>query len=201
MFSSQPSRVILLGDSILNNSLYVPENKSIQFTLKSVFLNDFHSFAQDGATINDIYGQLDKLRDSKSLVIFLSAGGNNIINNMKYINTNTNNDGGADNHIDKIYNNYVNLVQSINIKLPNAKLILFNLYYPTAYQYQSFKPLINKWNTYLDQLFDNNNVQIHEIIRVDQLLTNNSDFTSNIEPSSIGGQKICDAIIETMDRF
>ena len=74
MTLSSDITVILLGDSMLNNSLYVPQNKSVSSILKPYLMNDLHNFAQDGATINDIYGQVDKVDsklDSSKTFIFI----------------------------------------------------------------------------------------------------------------------------------
>jgi len=52
--------IILLGDSILNNSNYVSEGKSVYDILKTK-TNNVYNFSKDGATINDLYSQLDKV--------------------------------------------------------------------------------------------------------------------------------------------
>lgn len=195
-------QIILLGDSMLNNSLYVPPNKSVHSMLKSQFSTDVHMFAQDGATISDVYGQLDRLNESHNTdytYVFLSAGGNNIANKIhKRQGVNSKKDTRMETH-------YENLVKSINIKVPNAKLILLNLYYPTSETYASAKPLIEQWNLFLDQFqpskfFNQKNadMRVHKLIRVDKLLTNDSDFTHKIEPSIIGGEKICNAIMSAL---
>jgi hypothetical protein len=209
MTNNYPDKqIILIGDSILNNSLYVPPNKSVYSMLKSHFSTDVQMFAQDGATISDVYGQLDRLNDSHNTdytYVILSAGGNNIANKLhkrqQGKQTGSNKDARMETH-------YENLVKSINIKLPNAKLILLNLYYPTSETYASAKPLIEQWNLFLDQFqpskFFNSttqktaDVRVHKLLRVDKLLTNDSDFTHKIEPSIIGGEKICNAIISAL---
>lgn len=198
-------QIILLGDSMLNNSLYVPPDKSVYSMLQSHFSTDVHMFAQDGATISDVYGQLDRLNDSHNTdytYVFLSAGGNNIVNKIRKRRR-----VGAKKDV-HMETNYENLVKSINIKLPNAKLILLNLYYPTSETYASAKPLIEQWNLFLDQFqpskfFNssaqkNADVRVHKLIRMDKLLTNDSDFTHKIEPSIMGGEKICNAIISAV---
>ena len=51
---------VLIGDSVLNNSNYVPSGKSVVDNLKTKTTKVF-DFAKDGATINDSYSQLDKI--------------------------------------------------------------------------------------------------------------------------------------------
>ena len=70
------NNIILMGDSVLNNSNYVPEGKSVYDNLKTK-LNNVLNLAKDGATINDLYLQLDKIPielNSPETFIFISAG-------------------------------------------------------------------------------------------------------------------------------
>ena len=72
--------IILMGDSILNNANYVPEGTSVYAFLKQKVSNVIN-VAKDGATINDLYTQLDKIPielNNSQTYIFISAGGNNI---------------------------------------------------------------------------------------------------------------------------
>ena len=80
------NNIILMGDSVLNNSNYVPEGKSVYDNLKTK-LNNVLNVAKDGATINDLYLQLEKIPielNSSETFIFISAGGNNILNKQTF---------------------------------------------------------------------------------------------------------------------
>ena len=73
--------VILMGDSVLNNANYVPEGKSVVDILKTK-LSNVLNVSKDGATISDLYGQLDKIPtklNKAETYIFISAGGNDIL--------------------------------------------------------------------------------------------------------------------------
>ena len=52
--------IILLGDSILNNSKYVKQGQSIEDILQKCDCEAL-IFAQDGAKIIDVYSQIDKI--------------------------------------------------------------------------------------------------------------------------------------------
>ena len=54
-----------MGDSVLNNSNYVPEGKSVYDNLKTK-LNNVLNVAKDGATINDLYLQKYRRKFNKS---------------------------------------------------------------------------------------------------------------------------------------
>ena len=52
--------IVLIGDSVLNNSNYVSAGKSVVEILKTKTPNVFN-FSKDGATIRDCYEQIDKI--------------------------------------------------------------------------------------------------------------------------------------------
>jgi hypothetical protein len=207
MTSNSDITVILLGDSMLNNSLYVPQNKSVADRLQPFLMNDLHNFAQDGATISDVYGQIDKLDsklDRSNTFIFLSAGGNNIINDFNN-NTLSNDVNKSDLQISKLFNNYTDLVKTIHNKMPNSQLTLLNLYFPTSSSYKDAKPFIEKWNNNIEDTFaysllgKKKESPSVNIIHVNKLLTMDEDFVYHVEPSVIGGKKIADSILNHCD--
>ena len=76
------NKVILMGDSVLNNSNYVSFGKSVVDILKTKTSNILN-VSKDGGTINDLYSQLDKIPidlNSEETYIFISVGGNDILN-------------------------------------------------------------------------------------------------------------------------
>lgn len=181
--------VILLGDSILNNQLYVPSNKSIPYLLQTNKDLNVINYAQDSATIYTIFKQLDKIPleyNNKNTTIFLSAGGNNILN-IKY--SDNNNDQNISANLHKIISNYNKLVESIHTKLPLCKLYLLDLYTPKDNFSINYND-IQKWN---------NNIykQSNNIIYLSKIINNSNDLT-NIEPSIEGSIKIADSIYNSI---
>ena len=88
-------KIILIGDSMLNNSAYVSANQSVPDLLsKKLVGNTVYNFAKDGATINDCYSQLDKISselNNSSTFIIVSCGGNNILSSRSLKPTDMNN--------------------------------------------------------------------------------------------------------------
>ena len=81
-FTTNNTTIILMGDSVLNNSKYVSAKKSVFDILQTKTKNVFN-YAKDGATIDDLYQQLDKIPlelNTDKTNIFISAGGNDILN-------------------------------------------------------------------------------------------------------------------------
>lgn len=178
--------IVLIGDSILNNSAYVSAGQSVPDLLsKKMNGHTIYNFAKDGATINDCYTQLDKIAlqlDNSKTTIFLSCGGNNILNSRRIIDPKA---------ISNLFAKYKDLIASIKTRVPNASLYLLNLYYPTDGHYKSYHKTIEQWNTLLQ---DNASDLDYTLIDLSSLLVLEEDFVYGIEPSSKGGQKIVGSI-------
>jgi lysophospholipase L1-like esterase len=171
--------IILLGDSLLNNSNYVDSGDSIEDILKSKDPSII-SLAQDGSTIEDVFKQLNQipLHFNRDSYIFLSAGGNDILNaDFSQLNINT------------IFDRYTTLINTIVTKFPYINIISLTLYYPINIKYEKYKDIITIWNAKLKKLMGNT-ILLTNIIRSPE------DIVNNIEPSFIGGQKIANAILQ-----
>jgi hypothetical protein len=178
--------IILLGDSVLNNSLYVPSGKTVEDYLKKNTSNVFN-YAKDGATINDLYSQLDKvplLLVKTNTYIFISIGGNDILNKR----------GQLDNNQIKIlFTSYMNFLKALRVKLSSAKINILNLYIPSNPRYFSYKDSIEEWNNLIKQ--NSNKIgEMYNIINLYSLLTTPNDFVYDIEPSEIASSKIANVI-------
>jgi hypothetical protein len=182
-------KIILIGDSMLNNSAYVSANQSVPDLLsKKLVGNTVYNFAKDGATINDCYAQLDKIStelNNSNTSIVVSCGGNNILSSRSLKTTDMNN----------LFNQYSELLKSIKTRVPNASVYVLNLYTPTNSHYVSYHAAIDQWN----QLLEDNKLTLqYNIINTSSLLVTDKDFTYNIEPSEKGGKKIVEAILNNI---
>lgn len=186
---------ILLGDSIFKNDAYVSDGKSVE-NLVAERNKNIHCFAEDHSKIVDIYSQIDSIPqefDSPNTFIFLSAGGNDILSH--YVDQNQDITNTA--VLRPMFASYKNLVKSIQTRLPKAKLILVDIYYPDNLKYKQFHSIIQEWNNMIYDFAENPKNNIYSVIRISQHLTKSEDFSFGIEPSSVGGKKIADLITET----
>ena len=184
---------ILMGDSILKNNAYVSDGKSIE-SLVIERNNQTYSFAEDHSTISDIFIQVNKLPiklNNPNTYIFLSAGGNNIL--AHYVDKNE--DVTDTSVLKSMFGAYKNLIKSIQSRLPEAKIILLDIYYPNNLQYKQFHSIIKEWNNMVYDFAKNPKNNIYSVIRISDYLTQNEDFSFGIEPSSSGGKKIADLIL------
>jgi lysophospholipase L1-like esterase len=186
--------IILLGDSILKNNSYVEDGKGIDQLLKERNIANIHSFAINNSHINDIYSQITSIPsdlNKNSTYIFLSAGGNDILEN--FVENEPNEEKNQ--ILNTIFKAYKNLVKSIQTKMNNSKLILLDIYYPTNIKYSQHHPIIQKWNQKLEDFKNQNSSNIYDVLNSSKLLTSSNDFTFDIEPSSSGGKKLVNEMV------
>lgn len=186
---------ILLGDSILKNDAYVSDGKSVENLIAERNKN-IYCFAEDHSQIVDVYSQIDKIPvefNSSNTLIFLSAGGNDILTH--YVDQNE--DITNTSVLKPMFSSYKNIIKTIQTKLPNAKVFLLDIYYPDNLQYKRFHSIIKEWNSMIYDFAENPKNKIYGVIRISSSLTQNEDFSFGIEPSSSGGNKIADLILKT----
>jgi hypothetical protein len=182
-------KIVLIGDSVLNNSNYVPAGKSVFDVLKTKTQNVFN-FAKDGATISDCYGQLDKIPtelNTTETYIFISAGGNDILNKRGQLTTA---------EIKKLFNDYMDFLKALRVKLGSAKINILNLYMPANPRYQSYKSSIDQWNQLIKD-YSSKIGEMYTVVGLDGLLTTPNDFVYDIEPSETASEKIANVIYLT----
>jgi lysophospholipase L1-like esterase len=181
--------IILMGDSVLNNSNYVSSGKSL-YDILNIKMSKVLNVAKDESTINDLYGQLDKIPielNKPETYIFISAGGNDILSKKTKL-TNTD--------IKQLFDTYMNFLKALTVKLSNAKINIMNLYLPTNPRYQSYKKIIDKWNSLLNE-YSSKIGEMYNVVDLNSLLTTPEDFIYDIEPSETATEKIAHLIYLT----
>lgn len=181
--------VILMGDSVLNNANYVSSGNSVYDYLKKK-LNKVINLAKDGATISDLYTQLDKIPvdlNNTDTYIFISAGGNDILNKRTELTTN---------EIRRLFDTYMDFLKALRVKLGSTKINIINLYLPTNPRFQSYKTSIDQWNQLINQ-YSNKIGEMYNVVDLHSLLTTPEDFVYDIEPSESASNKIANLIALT----
>lgn len=190
--NKEQTTIFLIGDSILNNSNYIlSEGKAVPDLIKTGHPNTYN-FAKDGAVITDCVSQIQQIppeNDVSKTYIFVSAGGNNILNSHYTI---------SKEMIDTFFQQYSTLLYSLKSKFPKAQIYLLTLYYPLDSRFKSLYPFVEQWNTLLSEFVEKNGPQF-KLIRTNKLMMNKVDFTNAVEPSETGGAKISSAILATVN--
>jgi hypothetical protein len=183
------NNIILMGDSILNNSMYVPEGKNVADLLRTK-TNKVLNVAKDGATITDLYKQLDNIPmnlNNSNTYVFISAGGNDILNKNYQLDKTD---------LISLFNSYTQFINTLRAKLNSVKINILNLYLPSNPRFQSYKSSVEQWNKLIQE--NSNKIgEMYNVIDLYSLLTTPSDFVYDIEPSETASDKIANAIYLT----
>ena len=190
--NSTNTTIILLGDSILQNSSYVPRGKAVEDIISKKLNGSCHCYAKNNAKTYEIQNQVTSIPlelNNSHTTIFLSAGGNDILD--KYVESSDPNLNDLD-YLNTIFGAYKNLVKTIKTKMDHAKLVLLDVYYPKSAKYLPYTNIISTWNKKIYDYANKNNLSV---LRISTILTKPEDFTLEIEPSEIGGEKISGSIL------
>ena len=198
-----PPKVVLFGDSILNNSRYVPFGKSVGASLQDIYGAGFKTYAQDGALIHTVYNQVEQYgiyNDSSGEAsndnthIVISVGGNDMLNALNV-------HALSDEKVDKFASQYESLIKHICTTFPYAYVYLLNVYHPKEERYQKITKYIDKWNESVSELIETDELKRVTLVDVDSVVVKEEDFVSEVEPSSKGGKKIAKAVVSKINEY
>ena len=169
---TEKDQIILMGDSMFANEDYVYYNEAVANHLLKHHYNTL-SVAKDGAVINDLDGQLNKIPErhkKKENLIFISIGGNDIL--KEYDKKIANKSDMK--KVSDIFKDYKNAVLKIQEE-SKMTIILLNLYYPP--NMTDFYQLIDYWNEAVNIFANERNMKVLE---VSKLLTKHKHFEDDI---------------------
>ena len=176
-------KVYTLGDSSLNNSIYVPMTESIPHLLKTQF--GATTLATDGAEIRDVYRQLKDVPTKNSVagaalkqkkVLLLSVGGNDILNRTSKPMTD----------LTAAYQQLVAHIKEDVLDFNKGdQLVLQDVYFPADPAYRMYDPDIKGWNKMVVKEAEATKTVL--LLKASTVLGNPKDFVYDIEPSGTGG--------------
>jgi len=183
--------IILIGDSILDNKFYA--DPSIENYLEEkINTNNILCYAEDNSIIKNSFSQINKINNNlnnSNTYIFVSFGGNDILNKIVYI------DNPRETILNEIMNEYNDFIYSLSKKMNQTHIILLNIYYPTNSFFHKYYKYIKLWNQFIKEISIKYKFQI---IDLTQFMNQSEDFSYNIEPSVIGGEKISNHILSSI---
>jgi len=197
--------VSLLGDSIIDNKVYVGEGElSVTEHLQHNSSSNFTMIAVDGDTTEDVLeNQLENLKEPVSHIV-LSIGGNDLLQNLHLLQDETSGMKFAleksSELIGEIQENYTKILEHLSNY--DAKVLLCTVYEGDLKsdvmlaQFdkagQAMLKMHNDTVYYLASKFD------VDVLELRNIFTNKEDYANPIEPSHIGGEKLAKAIIQWM---
>ena len=189
--------VNLLGDSIIDNKIYVgPHELSVTEHLHNLSDDVINSIAVDGHTTKDvIHNQLDLLPQYSTHQV-LSIGGNDLLQNMYFL---KNQERLTANEVFEqavgimapIKRRYQTIVEKLSLQ--DSNILLCTVYEgnllndPLLYDIAlSSKAMVSMLN---DIVYSTANTYNAEVLELRNIFTKPRDYANPIEPSHIGGSK------------
>jgi len=179
--------VVLIGDSILKNDMYVDMGDSVGEQLQ-IRHGNVIILAEDGAIIKDLERQFKLIPNkakSKNTKIIISVGGNDLLNHYTF------NDTANLSYVDSLFNKYTSAINNMKND-SNSEIVLCNIYYPRSKSIVRFYDIIELWNSKVKTYASNNGFVL---INLDDKVDKKHHFTNDIEPSKSGSKVICNSIL------
>jgi hypothetical protein len=195
------SRIVLLGDSTLDNAAYVPAGQSVVDHLRSLLPDGWGAtlLAVDGARIEDVHEQLRRLpADADRLA--LSVGGNDLLAEAAVLGRPASTVGQAMLMLDEVRRGfearYTRLLAAVAaLDRPAVACTVYEPRFPDPLQRRAAAAALG--------LFDDAIVRVARLhgvptLELRSVCFEHSDFANPIEPSSSGGRKIATAVMQAL---
>ena len=203
--SIKKHHVSLLGDSIIDNKVYVGEGElSVTEHLQHKSSSYFTMIAVDGDTTEEVLdNQLDNLKEPVSHIV-LSIGGNDLLQNLHLLQDETSGMKFAlekcSELINEIQENYIKILE--HLSQYDAKVLLCTVYEGDL----ESDLLLAKYDKAGQVMLKMHNDTVYylaskfevDVLELRNIFTYKEDYANPIEPSHIGGEKLARAIIQWM---
>ena len=188
--------IVLLGDSIFDNEIYVPDG----FSVSRHLLNSARDWqttllAVDGSVTTEVVDQLPKIPDDATYLV-ISTGGNDALNSIGIFYMPVNTVGEALSHLGRVRDNF-----QLNYREMLKQVMAANLPAAVCTIYNSVPGLGNEEKTALalfnEIIFQEAGMFKLPVIDLRIICNEETDYSalSPIEPSHLGGIKIAQAVI------
>mgnify|MGYP001397023876 CR=1 FL=1 len=189
--------IVIAGDSIFDNGAYVPGEKDVFQQLKDLgeAQAEVTSLAVDGSVTEDVLTQITRL-PSNTTHLFISSGGNDALRQMGLLSQSVQSVAEAmlilSTSQEQFRAQYRKLIARIQL-LTNTKTVVCTIYHPNSEaEKQSVMDIgVSLFN---DVIVEETNKARIPVLDIRGIFLNREDYANEIEPSSIGGQKLAAAI-------
>jgi lysophospholipase L1-like esterase len=193
---TKPGHVVLLGDSIFDNGVYVPGEPDVVCQLREALGAGWRAslLAVDGAVTSDVASQLRRLPDDASLIV-VSVGGNDALGASALLASGTSSVGeallmlaGEQNSFAARYEAMVETV--LEAGRPTAFCTIYDANYPDP-EGQAIRAGLALFNDIITRAAFRRGCSL---IDLRLICDEPADYANPIEPSARGGRKIAEAI-------
>ncbi|MBN1427935.1 MAG: SGNH/GDSL hydrolase family protein [Anaerolineae bacterium] len=189
--------VVLLGDSIFDNAAYVAGGSAVIDRLRVLLPADWQAslLAVDGSITSDVIGQLDRLPPDTTHIV-ISAGGNDALLQSSILSERADSVGGGACRLMSIGQQFEDVYrQMLNAVLRLRKhTAICTIYYP-RFSEAIFQQAATGGLLVFNDCIVRAAIQFGlPLIDLRVVCAQPEDYANEIEPSSVGGDKIAAAI-------
>lgn len=200
------NRVVLFGDSIIDNKTYVSHGEfSVLEHLENISNYEYIQVAYDGHTTFDVQNkQLHLSTIEKPSHIVLSVGGNDLLQNLSYLSngpmSNVNEAiTGIQQHIfEPLEQRFETIIEELSSQ--RANLLICTVYEGDLGRTDEFKDVLDSSKIMVSSLNDivykTAKKYKADVLELREIFISSDDYANPIEPSHIGGEKLAKSIVE-----
>jgi lysophospholipase L1-like esterase len=197
------NHVVLLGDSVFDNGVYVPGQPAVIDLVQSLLPKDWKAtlLAVDGSVTTDALRQLDALPTDASHLV-LSVGGNDAFRQMGILSEPAHSVAEALDRLatmgEQFSQSYSSLLETLlSLNLPKALCTIYNPVFPDPVMQRLAITGLMIFNDVIIRLAAEAGVPFIDLRLV---CSDEADYANPIEPSAIGGAKIAARIVQVVTR-
>jgi lysophospholipase L1-like esterase len=191
------THIVLLGDSIFDNAPYVQTGDAVIYHLKRRIPNTWKTtlLAIDGAVTREVQEQIQQV-PSDATHLFLSVGGNDALRQIDYLRQPAGSVAEVMLEFTRFSQDFAEdyrdtIASLLSHQLPTIVCTIYNPSFEQADQNTIASMALTFWNNVITQTAI---IEGLPIIELRQIFTNPEDYANPIEPSSVGGAKLVEAI-------
>ena len=200
------NKVVLFGDSIIDNKSYVSHGEfSVLEHLENISNYEYIQVAYDGHTTFDVQNkQLHLSTIVKPSHIVLSVGGNDLLQNLSYLSkgpvSNVNEAvSGIQQHIfEPLEQRFETIIEELSSQ--RANLLVCTLYEGDLGRTDEFKDVLDSSkimvSSFNDLVYKTAKKYNADVLELREIFISSDDYANPIEPSHIGGEKLAKSIVE-----
>ena len=200
------NRVVLFGDSIIDNKTYVSHGEfSVLEHLENISNYEYIQVAYDGHTTFDVQNkQLHLSTIVKPSHIVLSVGGNDLLQNLSYLSngpmSNVNEAiTGIQQHIfEPLEQRFETIIEELSSQ--RANLLICTVYEGDLGRTDEFKDVLDSSkimvSSFNDIVYKTAKKYNADVLELREIFISSDDYANPIEPSHIGGEKLAKSIVE-----
>ena len=200
------NKVVLFGDSIIDNKTYVSHGEfSVLEHLENISNYEYIQVAYDGHTTFDVQNkQLHLSTIVKPSHIVLSVGGNDLLQNLSYLSkgpvSNVNEAvSGIQQHIfEPLEQRFETIIEELSSQ--RANLLICTVYEGDLGRTDEFKDVLDSSkimvSSFNDIVYKTAKKYNADVLELREIFITSDDYANPIEPSHTGGEKLAKSIVE-----